>query len=136
MGKTSYVGGLFSCQRKNLRKEVFCWRRIMKEKVDYELLRCGGRVKSAGLPVDFVFEQGERFRTDPGPESAAQATRTFSVLRDNPPSEIRNRFFPLDRGGVKAQTKGSPALYRPVLKNDQGAREILTFYSWREYLGF
>lgn len=107
----------------------------MKEKVDYKLLRCGGRVKSAGLPVNFVFEQGERFRTDPGPESAAQATRTFSVLRDNPPSEIRNRFFPLDRGGVKAQTKGSPALYRPVLKNDQGAGKFLPFTLGESALG-
>lgn len=99
----------------------------MKEKLDYQLLRYGGRVKSAGIPVDFVFKQGEAFKTDPCPESAAQATKTFSVLRDNPPSEIRNRFFPLDRGGVKAQTKGSPALYRPVLKNDQGAGKFLPF---------
>lgn len=99
----------------------------MKEKLDYQLLRYGGRVKSAGIPVNFVFEQGEKFKTDPGPENAAQATKTFSVLRDNPPSEIRNRFFPLDRGGVKAQTKGSPALYRPVLKNDQGAGKFLPF---------
>lgn len=99
----------------------------MKEKFDYQLLKYGGRVKSAGFPVNFVFEQGERFKADPGPESAAQATKTFAVLRDNPPSEIRNRFFPLDRGGVKAQTKGSPALYRPVLKNDQGAGKFLPF---------
>ncbi|OGH15787.1 MAG: hypothetical protein A3C22_00215 [Candidatus Levybacteria bacterium RIFCSPHIGHO2_02_FULL_37_10] len=99
----------------------------MKEKADYQLLRYGGRVKSAGFPVDFVFEQGKSFRADPGPDSAAQTTKVFAVLRDNPPSEIRNRFFPLDRGGVKAQTKGSPALYRPVLKNDQGAGKFLPF---------
>lgn len=93
----------------------------MKEKLDYQVLKDGGRVKSAGFPVDFVFEQGEKFKSDPGAETAARTTKTFSILRDNPPSEIRNRFFPLDRGEIKAQTKGSPALYRPVLKNDQGA---------------
>lgn len=99
----------------------------MKEKTDYQLLRCGGRIKSAGFPVDFVFEQGEKFKADPGSESAAQATKTFSVLRDNPPLGIRDRFFPLDRGEIKAQTKRSPALYRPVLKNDQGAGKFLPF---------
>lgn len=99
----------------------------MKEKLAYQLLRYGGRVKSAGFPVDFIFEQGEAFKTDPGPESASQATKTFSVLRDNPPSEIRDRFFPLNRGEVKAQTKRSPALYRPVLKTDQGAGKFLPF---------
>ncbi|MFH1832907.1 MAG: hypothetical protein ABH816_01935 [Candidatus Levyibacteriota bacterium] len=93
----------------------------------YHLLRDGGRVKSAGVPVDFVFEQGKIFQSSQGSDTAAEITKTFSGLRDNPPSEIRERFFPLDRGEIKAQTRRSPALYRPVLKTDQGAGKFLPF---------
>lgn len=93
----------------------------------YQLIRDGGRVKSAGIPLDFVFNQGELFQAQPGPSSAAEVTRTFLTLRDNPPATLRNRFFPLDRGQVKALTKRSPALFRPILKTDQGAGKFLPF---------
>ena len=99
----------------------------MKESEQYQLLKDGGRVKSAGVPMDFVFQQGNAFQATPGPEAAALAAKTFHTLRDNPPAAIRDRFFPLDRGEIKAMTKRSPSLFRPVLKTDQGAGKFLPF---------
>lgn len=99
----------------------------MKERATYQLIRDGGRVKSAGVSIDFVVKQGELFKENSGSDTAVQITKTFSALRENPPLPIRNRFFPQDRAEVKAQTKKSPALYRPVLKNDQGAGKFLPF---------
>lgn len=104
----------------------------MKEQIRYTLAREGGRVKSAGVPVDFVFEQGNVFQSNPGPDTAASVTRTFHTLRENPPTPIRDRFFPLNRGEVKAMTKRSPALFRPVLKTDQGAGKFLPFTVGKE----
>lgn len=99
----------------------------MKEIGRYQLLREGGRVKSAGVSMDFVFEQGQAFRDNPGPEIATQITKTFHALRENPPTPIRDRFFPMKRAEIKAITRGTPALYRPVLKTDQGAGKFLAF---------
>lgn len=93
----------------------------------YQVVTDGGRVKSAGVAVDFVFEQGQVFQDNPGADTAAAVTKTFATLRENPPSPIRNRFFPLDRGEIKAQVRRSPALYRSVLKNDQGAGKFMPF---------
>lgn len=99
----------------------------MSEKMKYHAMREGGRVKSAGTPVDFVFKQGDMFNANPSPSSAAAITKTFSTLRENPPTFLRDRFFPLGRGQIKAMTKRSPALFRPVLKTDQGAGKFLSF---------
>jgi hypothetical protein len=49
-----------------------------------------------------------------------QTIYNFKKLRDNPPEEIRRAFFPLSRGEIKAIMK-SPALFRPILKTDQGS---------------
>lgn len=46
--------------------------------------------------------------------------KTFRNLRDNPPRPFRSAFFPASRAEIKAKTRGSPALLRPVLKTDQG----------------
>src|SRR3989344_6344382 len=99
----------------------------MKESGNYYLAREGGRVKSAGVSMDFVFERGNIFRDNPGPATAAEITKTFQAVRENPPTIIRDRFFPLDRAEVKAMTRRSPGLYRPVLKTDQGAGKFLPF---------
>lgn len=99
----------------------------MKEFEHYLLNKAGGRVKSAGLSAGFVFDQGKLFIDQPGPGSAAQITKTFNILRSNPPLPLRERFFPLRRDEVKAQTKNSPALFRPLLKTDQGPGKFLGF---------
>lgn len=102
----------------------------MKEIIpDYQLNMEGGRVKSAGIPLDFVFEQGDLFQSQPGPEVAAEIGATFLNLRKNPPGVIRSRFFPLSRGEVKALTRATSALYRPILKTDQGPGKFLGFKS-------
>lgn len=99
----------------------------MKEIDKYQLLKEGGRVKSAGVSFDFVFKQGQEFKENPNPVTASQATKAFHTLRDNPPRPLRERFFPMDRAEVKAITRTAPALYRPVLKTDQGAGKFLPF---------
>lgn len=93
----------------------------------YQVLKEGGRVKSAGISVDFVLQQGDLFKSQQSPATATQVAKTFHTLRDNPPSAIRDRFFPSDRTEIKALTKRSPALFRPVLKTDQGAGKFLPF---------
>jgi hypothetical protein len=49
-----------------------------------------------------------------------QTIYNFKKLRDNPPPELRSAFFPLPRGEIKAGMNRSPALFRPILKTDQG----------------
>jgi len=49
-----------------------------------------------------------------------QTISNFKKLRDNPPPELRSAFFPLPRGEIKAIMNRSPALFRPILKTDQG----------------
>ncbi|EKD87114.1 MAG: hypothetical protein ACD_37C00033G0004 [uncultured bacterium] len=93
----------------------------------YGVVPDGGRVKSAGFTMDQIFKHGSGFKNDPGPSSAFESARAFHVMRTNPSSDFRARFFPLEGREVKALLKDSPALYRPILKTDQGAGKFLPF---------
>lgn len=96
---------------------------------DYQLNREGGRIKSAGVPVDFVFEKGELFKDNPSVETAAEVTNNFSEQRKKPLDIIVNRFFPQEKSLIRGLIKGTPVLYRPVLKTDQGPGKFLGFSS-------
>lgn len=93
----------------------------------YKVIPDGGRVKSAGFPMDAVFAEGERFKYDPGPQTAQESAVAFQEMRSNASYEFRARFFPMAGREVKALLKDSPALYRPILKTDQGAGKFLGF---------
>ena len=60
------------------------------------------------------------FVENPSPQTAAKVMDTLRHLRQDPPSPIRQAFFPLGRQEVKILARSSPALLRPMLKTDQG----------------
>lgn len=100
----------------------------MNEKLNnYKAVIDGGRVKSAGFPMDRVFQAGSGFTSEPGVKSAFETARVFQELRSNASSDFRARFFPLEGRETKPLLKDSPALYRPILKTDQGAGKFLGF---------
>lgn len=94
---------------------------------EYRVSNAGGRVKSAGLPFDFLTNLGDEFSREPSLAGAAEMATTFRSLRKNPPGPLRDRFFPLSRAEVKSMTQSTPALLRPVLKTDQGPGMFLPF---------
>lgn len=85
-----------------------------------------GRVKAAGVPFDVMFDPAEKFKDNPSAASGSEMTNYYQHLRHAPPDEVRNRFFPRDRGNKEMFRKG-PLLTRPVLKTDQGAGQFLSF---------
>ncbi len=86
-----------------------------------------GRVKAAGVTFEPFYDPAHNFDINPSAQTAADTTQFFRKLRDNPPKELRDRFFPTDRADIKAFMRGSPALTRPVLKTDQGQGQFLKF---------
>jgi hypothetical protein len=86
-----------------------------------------GRVKSAGVSFEPLMDIAGSFDTHPSPRTAAEITDTFRTLRKNPPREIRDRFFPYDRATVRQMTQNGHALFRPILKTDQGQGCFLPF---------
>ena len=73
-----------------------------------------GRVKAAGVPMDTLFETAEGFQQTGRIFEARQVTEEIARLRQAPPEEIRDRFFPRDRGN-KAMFRSGPLLLRPIL---------------------
>lgn len=98
---------------------------MSKETAPYAMSNAG-RVKAAGVPMDVVFDPSGPFRDSPTLKNAQVITETFANLRQSPPDEIRNRFFPRDRGN-KSMFRSGPLLLRPILKTDQGAGQFLPF---------
>lgn len=77
--------------------------------------------------MDFVFNPYQNFKDNPGVKSALYALAFYRTLRDNPPSEIRQVFFPKTRAEIRAMTRSGPGVYRPVLKTDQGPGQFTAF---------
>lgn len=86
----------------------------------YALVPEGGRVKIAGVSFQILDQITKPFIKNPSPQAAAKVMETFRHLRQDPPSPIREAFFPSARQEVKILTRSSPALLRPILKTDQG----------------
>lgn len=86
-----------------------------------------GRIKAAGVSMDFIFAPYEEFKANPCVDAALQALNVYKTLRENPPSELRNAFFPKPRSEIKAITRRGPGVYRPVLKTDQGPGQFAAF---------
>ena len=83
-----------------------------------KLVRVGGRVKSAAVGLDRLFANSD----SPGFE------KYLSNLRENPPRELLEAFFPSNQGRLKQLMRGV-GFYRPVLKTDQGmAGNFIPFY--------
>ncbi len=97
----------------------------MNEIPTYSIIKNGGRIKSAGASYDFVEKAGSDFNSSPTAAQASETVKIFSEARNNPPQNVRDRFFPRDMKSV--DLKGSPALFRAVLKTDQGAGKFLPF---------
>ncbi|MCX6793560.1 MAG: hypothetical protein NTY06_00460 [Candidatus Gottesmanbacteria bacterium] len=98
----------------------------MSKEILYDL-GPAGRVKSAGVSFEPLMEIAGSFDVHPSPGMAAEITDTFRTLRKNPPTEIRDRFFPYYRATVRQMTKTGHALLRPILKTDQGQGCFLPF---------
>jgi hypothetical protein len=85
-----------------------------------------GRVKAAGIPMDHLFTLGETFKQNCSSQVALEVTNQYYKLRQGPPDEIRDRFFPRNRG-TKELFRSGAHLTRPILKTDQGAGQFLSF---------
>lgn len=86
----------------------------------------GGRVKSAGVPMDHLFDPGETFINNTAASVAVEIAQQYRSLRHGPPEEIRDRIFPRS-GGSKELFRSAALLTRPILKTDQGAGQFLAF---------
>ena len=71
-----------------------------------KLITVGGRIKSAAVGLNTLYQNG----------SADEAIR---ALRDKPPRELLEAYFPSDRPRIR-QLLSSVGLFRPILKTDQG----------------
>lgn len=101
----------------------------LHSKHKYAALSHGGRIKTAGASLDPVYEAALPIIQDPNQiEAAYVANRNFAALRNNPPIEVRNAFFPQDTRSMKMAFAGA-GIYRPTLKTDQGpAGNFAPFY--------
>lgn len=97
----------------------------MSREGEYQIGKTG-RVKAAGVPLDVVFDPTESFRAHPSVEEAQQICGRFTALRQAPPDEIRDRFFPR-KDENKGRFRTGSLMLRPILKTDQGAGKFLAF---------
>lgn len=86
----------------------------------YRMVMAGGRVKSAGASLKFLYDAALPLIENPTDMNAAfQASKKFARLKEKPPIEIRMAFFPQDESSMRTAFKGS-GIYRPTIKTDQG----------------
>lgn len=85
-----------------------------------------GRVKAAGVPMNYFFDATNGFKDNPSVGGANEVRRFFYELRHNPPEEIRDRLLPRNRGN-KDMFRNGPLVTRPTLKTDQGPGQFFPF---------
>lgn len=85
-----------------------------------------GRVKSAGVSLDYLYDPVEDFTQNPTLAGAQHIVESFHKLRHSPPDEIRDRFFPR-KDENKGRFRTGSLMLRPILKTDQGAGKFLPF---------
>jgi hypothetical protein len=101
-----------------------CWNQIFYKKKGemimetMRLVRIGGRVKAAGMGLDYLSMRGD----------AVEFEKRLASLRKYPSQDLLEMFFPSNEGRLKQLMQGT-GFYRPALKTDQGmAGNFLPFW--------
>lgn len=115
------MGKDFNMAREQLaQSEDFGYQEQEKSPERYRMVMIGGRIKTAGVSLQSLYDLAQPSIDDPESADAAFATSTnFLRFKERPPFPFLAAFFPMDTGAMKAAFKGS-GIYRPTIKTDQG----------------